>query len=124
MNSHMLFTGARIDIADKLFRDRVSSDDSCGGLSPLLIPAALTTCYRFSDTRDKDQGDEPDNRFSGLENGIFTFGMTIISSFPMMVEIGVLLDLLVGVFVMGIMIYHITKTFDNIDTSALSAVGD
>src|SRR3989338_4831838 len=62
--------------------------------------------------------------FLVLENGIFLFGMTIIDEFPVTVELGVLLDLLVGVFVMGIMIYQINRTFDHIDTSALSKLRD
>lgn len=62
--------------------------------------------------------------FLVLENGIFLFGMTIVSEFPLTVEMGVLLDLLVGVFVMGIMIYHINRTFDHIDTRVLSTLKD
>src|SRR5512144_169474 len=37
-----------------------------------------------------------------LENGIFVFGLTLAEAIPFLVEIGVLLDLLVAVFVMGI----------------------
>lgn len=94
-------------------------------LSPLLIPTALTTVLTgFLILIMKTKATNQVIGFLILENGIFTFGMTIIADFPAMVEIGVLLDILVGVFVMGIMIYHINKTFDNIDTKALSALGD
>ena len=62
--------------------------------------------------------------FLVLENGVFLFGMILIGDFPLTVELGVLLDLLVGVFVMGIMIYHINKTFDHIDTTVLSSLKD
>lgn len=62
--------------------------------------------------------------FLVLENGVFLFGITLVSEFPVTVEMGVLLDLLVGVFVMGIMIYHINRTFDHIDTGALSTLKD
>lgn len=95
------------------------------GISPLLIPSALTTVLvGFLILVTKAKATNQVIGFLVLENGIFTFGMTIIHEFPMMVEIGVLLDLLVGVFVMGIMIYQINKTFDNIDTRVLSALGD
>lgn len=94
-------------------------------LSPLLIPAALTTVLTgFLMLVIKTKATNQVIGFLILENGIFTFGMTIISDFPVLVEIGVLLDLLVGVFIMGIMIYHINKTFDNIDTRELSILGD
>ena len=62
--------------------------------------------------------------FLVLENGVFLFGMTLASDFPMTVELGVLLDLLVGVFVMGIMIHHINRTFDHIDTTRLASLRD
>lgn len=62
--------------------------------------------------------------FLVLENGIFLFGMTLIGEFPLTVEMGVFLDLLVGVFVMGIMIHHIHRTFDHIDTKTLTVLKD
>jgi len=95
------------------------------GISPLLIPAALTTVLTgFLILVTKTKAVNQIIGFIILENGIFTFGMTIVTEFPAMVEIGVLLDLLVGVFIMGIMLYHINRTFDNIDTRALSTLGD
>ncbi|HEY3488893.1 MAG TPA: hypothetical protein VGK27_02080 [Candidatus Deferrimicrobiaceae bacterium] len=54
-----------------------------------------------------------------LENGIFIFGLLLTEAMPMMVEAGVLLDLLVGIFVMGIVINHISHEFSSIDTSRL-----
>ena len=43
---------------------------------------------------------------------------------PFLVEVGVLLDLFVGVFVMGIIIYHINREFASLDTEQLSALKD
>lgn len=57
-----------------------------------------------------------------MENGIFIFGLLLTEAMPMMVEAGVLLDLLVGIFVMGIVINHISHEFSSIDTSRLSAL--
>jgi hydrogenase-4 component E len=57
-----------------------------------------------------------------LENGIFVFGLLLADAMPVMVEAGALLDLLVGVFVMGIVINHISREFATIDTSRLSAL--
>jgi hydrogenase-4 component E len=59
-----------------------------------------------------------------LENGIFIFGQTLVQKIPFAVELGILLDLLVGVFVMGIAIHHISREFDDIDTELLSALKD
>jgi hydrogenase-4 component E len=59
-----------------------------------------------------------------LENGIFIFGLLLSEAMPMMVEAGALLDLLVGIFVMGIIINHISREFSSIDTSRLTALKD
>jgi hydrogenase-4 component E len=57
-----------------------------------------------------------------LENGIFIFGLLLTEAMPVMVEAGVLLDLLVGTFVMGIVIKHISREFSSLDTSRLTAL--
>ncbi len=89
--------------------------------SPLIVPASLTTIllgFMLLVTRTKAVTQVIG--FLVLENGVFLFGMTVVAEFPMTVEMGVLLDLLVGVFVMGIMIYHINRSFDHIDTARLT----
>jgi hydrogenase-4 component E len=57
-----------------------------------------------------------------LENGIFIFGILLSEAMPMMVEAGVLLDLLVGVFVMGIVMNQINREFSTLNTERLSAL--
>ena len=57
-----------------------------------------------------------------MENGIFIFGLLLAGAMPVMVEAGALLDLLVGIFVMGIVINHINREFSTLDTSRLSAL--
>jgi len=59
-----------------------------------------------------------------LENGIYAFGAALVTEAPILVEIGVLLDLFVAVFVMGITIFHISQEFDHIDTDQLAALRD
>lgn len=54
-----------------------------------------------------------------LENGIFTFGTALVSHSPMLIELGMLLDLLVAVFVMGIAVFHIAQSFDHLDTDQM-----
>ena len=57
-----------------------------------------------------------------LENGIYTFGVSLPTSQSLLVELGILLDLLVGVFVMGIVIHQIHREFDSISTESLEAL--
>jgi len=55
-----------------------------------------------------------------LENGIYAFGVALVHKEPLLVELGILLDIFVAVFVMGIAIFHINREFDHIDTDRLS----
>jgi hydrogenase-4 component E len=57
-----------------------------------------------------------------MENGIFVFGLLLTEAMPVMVEAGALLDLLVGIFVMGIVINHISREFSSIDTSRMQSL--
>ncbi len=55
-----------------------------------------------------------------LENGIFIFGMLLVEAMPFLVEMGVLLDLFVGIFVICIIVNHINQEFASLDTRRLS----
>jgi hydrogenase-4 component E len=55
-----------------------------------------------------------------LENGIFLFGLLLLEAMPFLVEIGVLLDLFTGVFIMGIIIHHISREFSSLNTKHLT----
>lgn len=57
-----------------------------------------------------------------LENGIFLFGVITVEETPLLVELGVLLDAFVGVFVMGIAIFHINREFGSMDVDRLTAL--
>jgi len=62
--------------------------------------------------------------FLVLENGIYTFGVGAMREISPLVEIGVLLDVLVGVLIMGIIIFHISREFEHIETDRLSELKD
>ena len=55
-----------------------------------------------------------------IENGAYVFGQSLAAQMPFVVELGLLLDLLVGVFVMGIVIHQINREFDHIDVDQLN----
>jgi hydrogenase-4 component E len=55
-----------------------------------------------------------------LENGIYLFGMLLVASTPLLVEAGILLDLTVAVFVVGIIVDRIQREFDTLDTRRLT----
>ncbi len=57
-----------------------------------------------------------------LENGIYAFGLVIVRDIPLLIEFGVLMDMFVAVFVMGIAIYRINREFDHMDSDRLSTL--
>jgi len=60
--------------------------------------------------------------YLALENGIYAFGLALVRDIPALVELGVLMDVFVAVFVMGIAIYHIHREFDHMDAERLTAL--
>jgi len=57
-----------------------------------------------------------------LENGIYLFGLLLIRATPLIVEAGILLDLTVAVFVIGIIVDRIQREFDTLDTRKLTSL--
>lgn len=57
-----------------------------------------------------------------LENGIYLFGLLLIHTTPLIVEAGILLDLTVAVFVIGIIMDRIQREFDTLDTEKLTSL--
>ncbi|MDY6831226.1 MAG: hydrogenase [Thermodesulfobacteriota bacterium] len=59
-----------------------------------------------------------------MENGVYAFGAALAVEEPMLVQMGVLLDVFVAVFIMGITVHQISREFDHIDTDRLSELKD
>lgn len=59
-----------------------------------------------------------------LENGIYLFGLLLVEAMPFMVELGILLDLFVAIFVVSIILNHIKQAFTSLDTRRFSALKD
>jgi len=58
------------------------------------------------------------------ENGIYAFGAAVVRDSSIWTEFGILLDVLVGVFVMGIAIHHINNEFESIDVDRFTTLKD
>ncbi len=54
-----------------------------------------------------------------FENGIYIFGSALLIEQSFLVELGIILDVFVVVFIMGITMFHISRAFDHIDTDRL-----
>jgi len=57
-----------------------------------------------------------------IENGIFVFGAVTVVETPLLVELGILLDAFVAVFVMGIAVFHISREFGMADADQLNTL--
>jgi hydrogenase-4 component E len=62
--------------------------------------------------------------FLVLENGIALLAVLGTFGIPLIVELGVFLDVLMGFLVMQVFIYHIHGTFESIDVEQLSQLKD
>jgi hydrogenase-4 component E len=96
---------------------------AAGSGNYLVVPAALTTLFTglFLIIARRNAL----NQCLGyiiMENGIYTFGIFSVVEIPLLVELGILLDVFVAVFVMGIAIYHINREFDHLDSHRLNVL--
>ena len=92
---------------------------------PLLVPTAFATVLLgFLVLVSRRKAVTQVVGYLMIENGVFIFGQTLVRQVPSVVELGILLDLLVCVFVMGIVIYHISHEFDHMDTDLLTTLKD
>jgi hydrogenase-4 component E len=54
-----------------------------------------------------------------LENGLFLAAISLTYGMPLVVELGILFDVLVAVMVLGILVFRMGETFDSMDVSKL-----
>lgn len=57
-----------------------------------------------------------------MENGLFLGAISLTYGMPLLVELGIFFDVLIGVLIMGILIFRINETFEGIDTDMLKTL--
>jgi hydrogenase-4 component E len=91
----------------------------------LLVPASLATVFTgFLLLTTRQTAILQVLGYLVLENGIFLFGLLLLEAVPLLVEIGALLDLFTGIFVMGIIIHHISREFTSVGSERPSELED
>ncbi|MBX6420593.1 MAG: hypothetical protein QJR02_05675 [Sinobacteraceae bacterium] len=60
--------------------------------------------------------------FLALENGLFFAATSATYGMPMVVELGIALDVLVGVLILGVFFFQIREQFDSLDLRHLEAL--
>jgi hydrogenase-4 component E len=55
-----------------------------------------------------------------MENGLFFAATSATYGMPLVVELGVALDVLIAAFIFGIFFFHIHTTFDSLDVEKMA----
>ncbi len=59
-----------------------------------------------------------------MENGVYGVGVSLSLDFPFIVELGILLDVFVGVFLMGNLLFHLDREFEHLDADRMTELSD
>jgi len=100
-----------------------NTDSGISGGASLIIPTSISTVivgFILLTTRFKALSQVLG--YLVLENGIYIFSLLLVEAMPLVVEMGMLLDLFVSVFVVSIITNHINRAFSSLDTRALSTL--
>jgi hydrogenase-4 component E len=57
-----------------------------------------------------------------MENGLYLLAVSTAKGMPLVVELGIFLDVIIGVVVMGSLLYRINRTFNTADTEQLETL--
>lgn len=60
--------------------------------------------------------------FLAMENGLFFAATSATYGMPMVIELGIALDMLVGIFILGIFFFQIREQFDSLDLHHLESL--
>jgi hydrogenase-4 component E len=120
-----LVIGAVALVASIYLAGQLPLVDAHGTTTRMVVTAAFATmCTGFQILTTRIKALTQVLGYLLLENGIYIFGILLLKATPFLVEVGVLLDLFVAVFVMGIIVNHISREFTSISTEHLTALRD
>jgi hydrogenase-4 component E len=121
-----ILLGAIVTAVALLFAPGLSSSgpsSPVGNAVYLVIPASIATVLvGFIILVSRYKAISQVLGYLVLENGIYIFGMLLIEAIPLVVEMGMLLDLFVAIFVISIITNHINQAFSSMDTRRLASL--
>jgi len=92
-------------------------------LERMIIPASFTTILiGFIILVTRYKAITQVMGYMVLENGIYIFSLLLVVAIPLVVEMGMLLDLFVSVFIISIITNHINEAFSSLDTRKLTSL--
>ncbi|MBK8013514.1 MAG: hydrogenase [Deltaproteobacteria bacterium] len=110
--SASLLLGAVATGAAILFAERLPLAIEHQGM--LLVPASMATILTgFIVLTTRRKAITQVVGYLVLENGVFLMALLLHDALPSLVEVGVLLDLLVAIFVLAIVIHHVQRDFSS-----------
>ena len=59
-----------------------------------------------------------------MENGIFLLSLSVAKEMPILVNIGVLLDVFIAIFILGLFVSRINSEFSDMEVTSLSDLKD
>jgi len=59
-----------------------------------------------------------------IENGLFLFTLALTHGVSLLIEVGIFVDILVGIVISSILLFRISRTFDSIDVDKLENLRD
>jgi len=65
---------------------------------------------------------QPISRMAAMENGLFFAATSATYGMPMVIELGIALDVLVGVFILGLFFFQIREQFESLDLPNLETL--
>jgi hydrogenase-4 component E len=100
-----------------------ATESSAGAIPSFAVPVALSTllCGLLLLVARRSALNQTLG-YLVFENGIYAFGVPLVKDAPLLVELGVLLDVFVAVFVMGITLFHIQRELRHLDADRLSTL--
>jgi hydrogenase-4 component E len=122
-----LFTGLIFILVSAFIADRIHASHSLPREYVLLMITAITTLASgLFLLMARHKAITQVIGYLMMENGIYLFGTALAKQThtQYIVEFGVLLDLLVGIMIMGIVLNNINSTFDDVDTALLGQLKD
>jgi hydrogenase-4 component E len=115
-----IILGAVVTAAALLLAPSLSA---AGGATSLVLPASVATVLvGFIILISRYKAISQVLGYLVLENGIYIFGTLLIEAIPLVVEMGMLLDLFVAIFVISIITNRINQAFSSMDTRRLASL--
>jgi hydrogenase-4 component E len=88
-------------------------------ISDLVLPCSLATIILgFMTMVTRTRAVTQVLGYLVIENGIFLFALSLFDAMPILIEMGILLDVFVAVFIMAIVLNHINEEFERASSPA------